>query len=110
MGSFKLGNGTNGKAGPSNRLNGFINFSAGPSSFSRFMPQIAENGNECIEASSPENQHLSNGSNRNFLPSFQNDSWNDSGFTGLKRNRDGDEKRFSGFSLLESQVAFAEHI
>ncbi|GFY90451.1 basic helix-loop-helix (bHLH) DNA-binding superfamily protein [Actinidia rufa] len=103
VGSFKLGNGTNGKASPSNRLNGFINFSSGPSSCSRFMPQIAENGNEFIEASSPENRHLSNGSNRNFLPSFQNDSWNDSGFNGLKRNRDGDEKRFSGFSLLESQ-------
>ncbi|PSS11991.1 Transcription factor bHLH130 like [Actinidia chinensis var. chinensis] len=105
VGSFKVSNETNGKAGPSNRLNGFINFSAGPSSRSRFMPQIAENGNECIESSSPENRHLSNGnrSNINFLPSFQNDSWNDSGSTGLKRNRDGDEKKVSSFSLLESQ-------
>lgn len=89
---------SNGKASPTKRLNGHINFSSGTS---RFMPQITENGNE---SSSPDNENLGNDNSSNgfYVPSFPNDSWNDSGFTGIKRNRDGEEK-FSGFNALESQ-------
>ncbi|XP_058225223.1 transcription factor bHLH130-like isoform X2 [Rhododendron vialii] len=101
VGNFRVGNGTNGKASPTKRLNGHINFSSGTSSCSRFMPQISENANE---SSSPDNEHLENDNSSNgfYVPSFPNDSWNDSGFTGQKRNRDGEEK-FSGFNALESQ-------
>ncbi|KAI8026122.1 Transcription factor bHLH130 [Camellia lanceoleosa] len=103
VGNFRVGNGTNGKASPTKRLNYNINFSSGPSSCSRFMPQIAENGNE--SSSSPENGQLGNGNSSNgfYVPSFQNVPWNESGFTGgLKRKRDGEEN-FSGFNALESQ-------
>lgn len=107
VGNFRVGNGTSGKASPTRRLNGHINFSSG-TSCSRFMPQISENANE---SSSPDNEHLENdhSSNGFYVPSFPNDSWNDSGFTGPKRNRDGEEK-FSGFDALESQVAFAVNL
>ncbi|PSS10008.1 Transcription factor bHLH130 like [Actinidia chinensis var. chinensis] len=96
-GNFRVGNGTNGKASPTKRLNDHINFSSGPPTCSRFMPQIGENGNE---SSSPENGHLGNGNSTNgiYVPSSQNDT----GFTGLKRNRDGEES-FSGFNAFESQ-------
>nr|WQQ41801.1 bHLH59 protein [Camellia japonica] len=99
-----VGNGTDGKESATSRLNDHINFSSGPASCSRFMPQITENGNESIEATSQMNGHLgnSNSSSRFFVPSFENESWNDSGFTGLKRSRDGDEVKFSGFNALES--------
>ncbi|GFY92167.1 basic helix-loop-helix (bHLH) DNA-binding superfamily protein [Actinidia rufa] len=97
MENFRVGNGTNGKASPTKRLNGHINFSSGPPSCSRFMPQIDENGNE---SSSPENRHLGSGNSTNgiYVPSSQNNT----GFTGLKRNRYGDQK-FSGFNSFESQ-------
>lgn len=49
------------KGGPSSTLNNHINFSLGPSSTSRFLPQIAENESEL----------------------------NDPTFSSLKRNRDG---------------------
>ncbi|KAG5565207.1 hypothetical protein RHGRI_001191 [Rhododendron griersonianum] len=86
VGSFRAGNGTNGKASTSNRFNGIINFSSGPSSSSRFMPKITEsgNGNETTEASSPQTR-------------FQNDSWT---VTGLKRNRDDNESQLFGFNAL----------
>ncbi|XP_058203745.1 transcription factor bHLH130-like [Rhododendron vialii] len=86
VGSFKAGNGTNGKASTSNRFNGIINFSSGPSSSSRFMPKITEsgNGNGTIEASSPQTR-------------FQNDSWT---VTDLKRNRDDNESQLFGFNAL----------
>ncbi|CAL5336743.1 unnamed protein product [Camellia sinensis] len=99
-----VGNGTDGKESATSRLNDHINFSSWPASCSRFMPEINENGNESIEATSQMNGHLgnSNSGNRFFVPSFENESWNDSGFTGLKRSRDGDEVKFSGFNALES--------
>ncbi|KAL6960035.1 hypothetical protein U1Q18_051169 [Sarracenia purpurea var. burkii] len=99
VGNFRVDNGTNGKGSPTKRLNGHISFSSGPSC-SRFMPQICE-------SSSPENGHLGNNSNGFYLSSSQNDSWSDSDFTGLKRNRDAEEK-CSGFHSLESQVPFAD--
>ncbi|KAI8571700.1 hypothetical protein RHMOL_Rhmol01G0139700 [Rhododendron molle] len=86
VGSFRAGNGTNGKACTSNRFNGIINFSSGPSSSSRFMPKITESGhgNGTIEASSPQTR-------------FQNDSWT---VTGRKRNRDDHESQPFGFNAL----------
>ncbi|XAR63421.1 hypothetical protein NMG60_11023353 [Bertholletia excelsa] len=103
VGNFRVGNGTNGKVSPIRNLNDHINFSTGPSSSSRFMPRIAENENE---SDSQESGHLNNSNTSNgfYTPSFQNDSWNDSGFTGgIKRNRDGEDKKFFGFNVLENQ-------
>ncbi|XP_052210956.1 transcription factor bHLH130-like isoform X2 [Diospyros lotus] len=96
-GGFRERNGTDGKAGAVSRLNDHINFSSLPSSGSRLLPCIAENGNE-------QSGDLGNGnsSSRSFIPNFQNDSWN-AGLTGPKRNRDGDERELSGFSSIESQ-------
>ncbi|XAR54339.1 hypothetical protein NMG60_11029418 [Bertholletia excelsa] len=87
--NLRVRNGTNGKASPTTGFNSHINFSSGPSSGSRFMPRIAENGNESTEANNPDNEQFHNGNsnNRYFSAPFQNDTWH-SGFTGLKRNRD----------------------
>ncbi|CAK9154895.1 unnamed protein product [Ilex paraguariensis] len=81
-------------------LNNHFSFPSGPSSCSRFMPQIAENVSERIGTGSPENDNTTNGC---YVPSFSNDSWNDSMFTSLKRNRDGDVKMFPSLTALESQ-------
>ncbi|KAA8515701.1 hypothetical protein F0562_018688 [Nyssa sinensis] len=112
VGNFKLGNATDREVTPSTRnLNDHINFSSGPSSYSTFMPQIAENGNESIGLGSPENGRLGNGngSNRSYVPGFPNDSWNGSTFTSLKRNRDGDMKMFPGLNALETQNGDPRH-
>uniref|UniRef100_A0A5B7B1P2 BHLH domain-containing protein n=1 Tax=Davidia involucrata TaxID=16924 RepID=A0A5B7B1P2_DAVIN len=106
VGNFKMENATDGEVTLSTRrLNDHINFSSGPSSYSTFMPQIAENGNESIWVGTPESGHLGNGngSNRTYVPGFPNDSWNGSTFTSLKRNREGDVKMFSSINALETQ-------
>ncbi|KAK4476397.1 hypothetical protein RD792_015548 [Penstemon davidsonii] len=84
-----------------------INFSSkNQSSNLRFMPSIPESGNEGIITRSPEeNGRLRNcdsaANGREFEASvFANDSWNESPFNNLKRNRDGDLKMFNG---LENQ-------
>ncbi|KAL3815055.1 hypothetical protein ACJIZ3_016323 [Penstemon smallii] len=84
-----------------------INFSSkNQSSNLRFMPSIPESGNEnIITRSSEENGRLRNcdsaANGREFEASvFAHDSWNESPFNNLKRNRDGDLKMFNG---LENQ-------
>ncbi|XP_042015599.1 transcription factor bHLH130-like isoform X2 [Salvia splendens] len=76
-------------------LSSSMNLSSAASSTSRFMPSIPETGNE--NAFSPENGRLRNGA------AFHHDSWNDTSFNSLKRNRDGDTKMFSDFNGLENE-------
>ncbi|KAI3448921.1 hypothetical protein Pfo_005586 [Paulownia fortunei] len=89
-------------------LSNHMNFSSGPSSSSRFMPSIPENGNESIGTCSPENGRSRNGNSANngreYEAAFPGDSWNESPFNSLKRNRDGDLKMFSNFNGLENQT------
>ncbi|KAJ7949134.1 Transcription factor bHLH130 family [Quillaja saponaria] len=99
VGSFRACNVTNGEASTStSRLNGHINFSSRPSFSSRFLPQIAEIGNERIGASSPEG----NGNSRSDL-------WAGSLFNGLKPTRDNDSNMFSTSNALETQNADIEY-
>ncbi|XP_027163636.1 transcription factor bHLH130-like [Coffea eugenioides] len=106
VGNFRSGNGTNGEASSSTGgLNNRLNFNSGPSSSSRFMPSIAENGNENGGTGSSEHRQLGNGNetNQGYVSGFLNDTWNDSPFNSLKRNRDGDLKGYSSFNGLENQ-------
>ncbi|KAH6758072.1 hypothetical protein C2S52_023040 [Perilla frutescens var. hirtella] len=90
-------------------LSSSMNMSSAPSSSSRFMPSIPESGNENENigtTTSPENGRLRNGdgvNGRDYEAAFQHDSWNESTFNNLKRNRDGDLKMFSNFNGLENQ-------
>lgn len=76
VGNFGASVGTNREASTStNGLSNHISYSSAQSSSSNFMPSIAEN-----------------------------ESWNDSSFNALKRNRDGDLKMFSNnFSGMTNQ-------
>ncbi|GFP98175.1 transcription factor bhlh130 [Phtheirospermum japonicum] len=91
----------------SNGMSTHINFSSAPSSSTRFMPTIPENGNQDIAA--PENGQLRNGNNNNanardFEPVFPHDTWNEPSFSnGLKRNRDGEMRMFSDFNNGETR-------
>ncbi|KAK6162921.1 hypothetical protein DH2020_002762 [Rehmannia glutinosa] len=89
-----------------NGMSNHMNFSSPPSSSTRFMPPIPENGNQnIISTHNPENGQLRNGNNANtreFENVFSNDAWNDSPFNGLKRNRNGDLKMFSNFNGLDN--------
>lgn len=101
MGSFRLHNGTNEEATPStSSLNNHVNFSSGQ----RVLPQITEIGDDSIGESNPDG----NVSKRPFIPSFTNDSWDDTLLDGLKRARVSDGSMFSGISTLDSQVTFAD--
>ena len=109
-GSFRGCNGTNGEASPSmTKLNDHLNFSAGASSCSRRLPQIAEIGNEIT---SPADQSLenANGSNQHFVPKFTSDSWDESAFNSLRRARDNEGNMFPTSNALETQVKLAELI
>lgn len=102
MANFSAANGVNGKSSPSRGLNDHINFSSGQPLAPRYMPQIPENGNESTNLA---NVNLVNGQSGNefYLPSFQNDSWNESSLSGVKRTRESDDK-FSGCNAMDSQV------
>ncbi|XP_057800466.1 transcription factor bHLH130-like isoform X2 [Salvia miltiorrhiza] len=76
-------------------LSSSMNLTSAASSSSRFMPSIPETGNQ--DAFSPENGRLRN------EPTFQHDSWNETSFNSLKRNRDGDSKMFSNFNGLDNE-------
>nr|AKN09582.1 basic helix-loop-helix transcription factor [Salvia miltiorrhiza] len=78
-------------------LSSHISFSS-----SRFMPSIPENVNESIANATrnPENGQLGSANAREFDALFPQDSWNDTPFSSLKRNRD---HMFSNFNGLESQ-------
>lgn len=107
-GNFRASNRTNMELGSTtNRSNNHMAFSSGQSSHSRFMPQIAENGNEKVAISSQQNGQLSSDhSNRHYLSTIPNDS----SFTSLKRNRDGEMKMFSHLSGLDSEVLLLIHL
>ena len=83
VGNFRAYHGTNGE------LNKQVSFSSGSPSSSRRMAQIAEKGNGNMGSSSSESQSLENsdGTNSHYLPSFPNDSLDDSSFHSLKRAR-----------------------
>ncbi|GFP88796.1 transcription factor bhlh130, partial [Phtheirospermum japonicum] len=82
------------------------NFSSAPSSSTRFMPTIPENGNQDIATT--ENEQLRNDNNNNanardFEPVFPHDTWNESAFSnGLKRSRDVEMRMFSDFNNGET--------
>ncbi|XP_047319456.1 transcription factor bHLH130-like [Impatiens glandulifera] len=76
-------------------------FSSGLSSSSRFMPQIAENGNEDSCPSITENEQMGNDDhdkNSYYIPGRLDDAWDNSttSLTGIKRSRDDDLEKFSG--------------
>ncbi|KAI4323380.1 hypothetical protein L6164_022992 [Bauhinia variegata] len=101
-GSFRACDVTNGQSSASTSgLNGNMKLS----SCSRRMPQIAENGNESMEAAScVEGRKLQgndNGSSKCFMPSFTSDFWDNSVFNGQKPASDNDEIMFS--DALETQ-------
>lgn len=87
----------------------------------RYMPSIAEHGNETVETASPANDNNNaqqlqnlNETSTTTLPypnsGFSPESWNEPppqappAFSILKRNRDGDFKMFSDFNGLDNQV------
>lgn len=93
----------------------------------RYMPSIAEHGNETVETASPANNNNNNNvqqlqnlneTSTTTLPypnsGFSPESWNEPppqappaappAFSILKRNRDGDFKMFSEFNRLDNQV------
>lgn len=92
-----------------------LNFASTPSSSSRYMPSIAEHGNETVEASSPDNVQLVGNRDETSMAAytsaaFSTEPWNEPpppapvpAFSILKRNRDGDFKMFSDFNRLENQ-------
>lgn len=109
VGNYRVHNSHSKASSMSN--NNHMNFSSGPSSTSRFMPSIPENGNESITTrSTPDHRQLgraNSASAREFEPMFPQDSWNDTSFNTLKRNRDDDDdnaKMFSSFNGLDNQV------
>lgn len=107
-GNYRVSNGTGAEANSSaNGLNNYMNFSSSAPSRSRFMPSIPENGNEGTSLTNLENGQWRNGNSANskeYDAAFPKDTWNDSSFNRLKRNRDGDSKMFSNFGGSENQV------
>lgn len=104
VGKFRSSNGDTSSS--TSGFNNHMNFSSGPSSSTRYMPSIAEDGSETVRAANQENVQLGNRNEngRGYAPGFSSESWNDSAFSSLKRNRDGDLKIFSDFNGLENQV------
>lgn len=112
VGDYRVHNHAEDSSSAGGGLSSSMNLSSAPSSSSRFMPSIPESGNENENigggASSPENARLRNGDSvddREYEAVFHHDSWNESHFNSMKRNRDGDLKMFSNFNGLENQVA-----
>ncbi|KAL8092123.1 transcription factor bHLH129-like isoform X2 [Apium graveolens] len=102
VGSFRSSNKTNtGLSSALNRLDNYLNFSSGPSSHSRFMPQSAANANENVGNSDLylDNGHNGGNSNRAYVQNFHNDPTSNN----LKRNRDGEVKMLSNMTRLDKQ-------
>lgn len=103
VGNIRPGNKTNTESNStSSRLGKYVDISSGPSSHSRFMPQIAENLNESIKTA---DGYLANGqhdgiSNRHYVPNFLNDPTLNS----LKRNRDGEVMMLTTLNQLDTQA------
>lgn len=107
--SFRVGNGTNGEASPSTRLNTQYNFSSGSPPYSREprrLPRIAEVGNGNVGEGSEPDQSLGNATNgrsSHYMPDYRNDTWDNSAFLDLKRGRDNDGNKFSTTIALDTQ-------
>ncbi|KAK1373776.1 Transcription factor bHLH80 [Heracleum sosnowskyi] len=103
VGNFRSSNKTTnaGLSSTTNKFGNYVDFSSGPSSHSRFMPQSAANANENIGSSDSylANGHNGGNSNRRYAPNFQNDPTSNS----LKRNRDGEVKMLSNMTGLDKQ-------
>ncbi|KAJ9174453.1 hypothetical protein P3X46_013094 [Hevea brasiliensis] len=94
-GSFRACDDLNGDASLSTtRLNNHLSFPSGQ----RFLPRIAEIGDENPGASSTEG----NTGKRQYM-NFANDSWDDSSSNDFKRLRSNDGNVFSGFNMLDNQ-------
>lgn len=102
-GCFRACNGTNLEASTSaSRLINRVNLS--PGSSSRFMPQIAETGNQSMGNSSPEKNFVgNNGASRQYMPNFPSDPWDDASFSGVKRARDSTCNMSFGLDAYETQ-------
>ncbi|KAK7405466.1 hypothetical protein VNO78_06789 [Psophocarpus tetragonolobus] len=92
----------------SSGLHGTMNFSSRPSSCSTRMPQIAENGNEGVEARFVESRNLRNDSvnTKRYMPSFTNDMWNGgSAFTAPRTTSNSGEISFATSNAMDIQDA-----
>lgn len=109
VGNFRPGNNSNGGISPSSsRLKPQVSFSSGLPSSLAMLPQISEIGSECIQASSPNDRELANNNSdaRFYNRGFPYGSWNDSAFSGMKKDRDNDGKLYSGSNSYGIRVAF----
>ncbi|RDX67725.1 Transcription factor bHLH130 [Mucuna pruriens] len=86
-------------------LHGTLNMSSRPSSCSTRMPQIAENGNEGVEATCVESRNLRNynSSTKSYMPSFTTDLWDDSAFSASKTASNSGEISFSTSNDMDIQ-------
>lgn len=102
-GCFRACDGTNLEDSTSaSRLINRFNFS--PGSSSRFMPQIAEIGNQSMGNNSLEKSFVgNNGASRQYMHNFPSDSWNDTSFSGVKRARDNDCNMSFDLNSYETQ-------
>lgn len=107
VGSFRACDVSNGQATTSaSGLHGPLNFSSVPSSCSRRMPQIAENGNEGLEADCVDSRSLgnNNGNTKCYMPSFTSDFWDGSAFSAPQKASNNGELMFSTSNALEAPV------
>ncbi|KAL2326472.1 hypothetical protein Fmac_025530 [Flemingia macrophylla] len=89
-------------------LHGTLNFSSRPSSCSTRMPQIAENGNEGVEANCVESRNLrnDNANTKCYMPSFSNDFWDASAFGAASKTASNKaEISFSTSNAMDIQDA-----
>ncbi|KAK7317303.1 hypothetical protein RJT34_01409 [Clitoria ternatea] len=111
LGSFRACDVTNGQVTTSTSgLHGTLNFSSRPSSCPTRMPQIAENGNEGMEANCVESRNLGNDNSNNnkcYISSFTSDFWDGSAFSATKStsNTNNGEISFSTSNALDIQDA-----
>lgn len=104
VGSFKASDVSNGQVTPPTRgLDSNLTFLSRPPS--KWMPQIAENGNKSLEENCDQNRHIvnGNGSSKSYMPSFTSEFWDSSAFNSTKTESE-DEMMFSTTNGLESQV------
>ncbi|KAH1102486.1 hypothetical protein GLYMA_13G204400v4 [Glycine max] len=90
----------------SSGLHGTLNFSSRPSSCSTRMPQIAENGNEDVEANCVESRNLRNDNINNtkcYMPSFTTDFWDGSAFSASRTASNSGEISFSTSKAMDIQ-------
>ncbi|XP_051141100.1 transcription factor bHLH130-like [Andrographis paniculata] len=105
VGSYRVHNHPKPNPSSSGMNSNHMSFSSAPSSTSRFMPSIPENGSEGVAIrNSDQHRQLRSSEASAGAGIFPDASWNTaSSFNGLKRNRDGDVKMFPSFGGLENQ-------